>query len=326
MIIQQKIIMHSRIAKIILELSKKQILGHGLQSPAHLQSTFALLPPQVAVENADIFSDVSMDNEKRDPNWTGDNDIPNPVESSDEEESNEAVEKLQIAYDQEVAGERSEKVNVEVEEQQEEESATVAEHETMVLPRKRKSKRILWERNVRKLKRLKGDEYINCTGKTIQSKRVQPSPCIQKSNHESCLSFSENQRKLLFDNFYQFGSIEEQRSFIASSVKAESIELSRTKNRHSRRRFTNNYSFSVNGQRIKVCKKLFMATLNVTVALIRSNLHACISEGVQRSERRTSIKKKMNQTKQDCVLWKSILQVFRLEIYITAANRPKNVT
>ena len=131
----------------------------------------------------------------------------------------------------------------------------------------------MWERNVRKLKRLKGDEYSNCTGRTIQSKCVHPSPCIQKSNHESCLSFSENQRKLLFDNFYQLGDIEEQLSFIASSVKAESIELSRTKNRYSRRRFTNKYSFSVNVcQRIKVCKEFFMATLNVTDALIRSSL------------------------------------------------------
>ena len=138
---------------------------------------------------------------------------------------------------------------------------------------------ILWERNVRKLKRLKGYEYINCTGRTIQSKRVQPSPCIQKSNHESCLSFSKNQRKLLFDNFYQLGSIEEQRLFIASSVKAESIELLRTKNRHSRRHFTYKYSFSVKGQRIKVCKEFFMATLNVTDALIRSSLHAVAYAG-----------------------------------------------
>ena len=286
MIILQKIAMHSSRAKIILELSKKQTLGHGLQSSALLQSTFALLSSQVAVENADNFSEVSMDDEEREPNWTGNSDITNPFESSDEEESNEAVEKQQIAYDQVVIGERSEKVNVDVEEQQEEESAAVAEHEIMVLPRKRKFNPMLWERNVRKLKRLKGDEYINCTGITIQSKRVQPSPCIQKSNHESCLSFSENQRKLLFDNFYQLGSIEEQRSFIASSVKAESIELSRTKNRHSRRPFTNKYSFSVNGQRIKVCKEFFMATLNVTDALIRSSLHTCMSEGVQRSDRR----------------------------------------
>ena len=230
------------------------------------------------------LSNVSMDDEERDPNWTGDCDIPNPFKSSDKEESNEAVEKQQIAYDQKVIGKRSEKVNVQVEEQQKEESATVAEHETMVLPRKRKSNPMLWERNVRKSKRLKGDEYINCTGRTIQSKRVQPSPCIQKSNHESCLSFSENQTKLLFDNFYQLGSNEAQRSFIASSVKAESIELSRTKNQHSRRRFTNKYSFSANGQRIKVCKKFFMATLNVTDALFRSSLHACMSEGVQRSD------------------------------------------
>ena len=120
--------MHSSRAKIIFELSKKQTLGLGLQSSALLQSIFALLPPQVAVENADNFSDVSMDDEERDPNWTGDSDMPNPFESSDEEESNEAVEKQQIAYDQEVIGEGSEKVNVEVEEPQEEESATVAEH------------------------------------------------------------------------------------------------------------------------------------------------------------------------------------------------------
>ena len=94
----------------------------------------------MAVENADNFSDGSMDDEERDPNWTGDSDIPNPFESSDEEESDAAVEKQQIAYDQEVIGERSEKGNVEIEEQQKEESATIAEHETMVLPRKRKSK------------------------------------------------------------------------------------------------------------------------------------------------------------------------------------------
>ena len=87
---------------------------------------YSQLSPQVAVESADNFSDVSMDDEERDPNWTGDSDIPNPFESSDEEKSNEAVEKQQIAYDQEVIGERSEKVNVEVEEQQEDESATVA--------------------------------------------------------------------------------------------------------------------------------------------------------------------------------------------------------
>ena len=59
--------------------------------------------------------------------------MPNPFKSSDKKESYEAVEKQQIAYDQKVIGKRSEKVNVQVEEQQKEESATVAEHETMVL-------------------------------------------------------------------------------------------------------------------------------------------------------------------------------------------------
>ena len=92
MIILQKIITQSSRAKIILELSKKQTLGHGLQSSALLQSTFALLSPQVAVENADNFGVVSMDDEERDPNWTSDSDIPNPFESSNEEESNEVVE------------------------------------------------------------------------------------------------------------------------------------------------------------------------------------------------------------------------------------------
>ena len=129
-----------------------------------------------------------------------------------------------------------------------------------------------------KIKRLKGDECINCTGKLFK---------VNVCN--LCLAFKRvttNQRKLLFDNFYQFGSIEEQRSLIASRVKAERIELSRAKNRHFRRRFTNKYSFSVNGQCIKVCKEFFMATLNVTDALIRSSLHACMSEGVQRLNRR----------------------------------------
>ena len=33
----------------------------------------------MAVENADNFSDVSMDDEERDSNWTGNRDIPNPL-------------------------------------------------------------------------------------------------------------------------------------------------------------------------------------------------------------------------------------------------------
>ena len=89
--------MHSSQAKIILELSKKQTVCHDLQSSALLQSTFVLFSLQEAVENADIFSDVSMNDEEKDPNWTGDSDIPNSFESSNEEENNEAVEKLQIA-------------------------------------------------------------------------------------------------------------------------------------------------------------------------------------------------------------------------------------
>ena len=70
MIILRKIVTYSSRAKIILELFKKQSLGHGLQSSTLLQSTFTVLAPQVAVEDADNFSDVSI-NDERDPNWTG---------------------------------------------------------------------------------------------------------------------------------------------------------------------------------------------------------------------------------------------------------------
>ena len=79
MIILRKINMHSSRTKIILKLSKTQTLGNGLQSSALLQSTFAVLSPQVAVENVDNFSDVSIHNEERDSNLTGDSDITKPI-------------------------------------------------------------------------------------------------------------------------------------------------------------------------------------------------------------------------------------------------------
>ena len=69
-----------------------------------------------------------MNDEERNPDWTGGSDILNPFESS-----NKVVENIQIAYDQEVIGEKSQKVNAVVEEQQAYESATVAENETMIL-------------------------------------------------------------------------------------------------------------------------------------------------------------------------------------------------
>ena len=71
--------MHSSRTKIILKLSKTQTLGNGLQSSALLQSTFAVLSPQVAVENVDNFGDVSIHNEERDSNLTGDSDITKPI-------------------------------------------------------------------------------------------------------------------------------------------------------------------------------------------------------------------------------------------------------
>ena len=58
MIIRRKIILHSSQAKTILELSKKQTLGHSLQSSALLQPTFAVFSPQVAINDVDNFSDV----------------------------------------------------------------------------------------------------------------------------------------------------------------------------------------------------------------------------------------------------------------------------
>ena len=80
-----------------------------------------------------------MNDEERNPDWTGGSDILNSFESS-----NKVVENNQIAYDQEVIAEKRQKVNAVVKEQADE-SATVAENETMILFQKRKSNPILWE-------------------------------------------------------------------------------------------------------------------------------------------------------------------------------------
>jgi len=81
--------------------------------------------------------------------------------------------------------------------------------------------------------------------------------CVNKCNQKLSIS----QRQDIFHNFWQMSDHTRQRDFICSHA------IAKQKNRHktlkSRRTETFHYFLSVGGQKVKVCKAVFLSTLNV---------------------------------------------------------------
>lgn len=83
--------------------------------------------------------------------------------------------------------------------------------------RKKQRNPSTWKRNVRKSKRVAGQEYINTKGITVPEKKVKSCNCLKcryKCNHK----FSEDERQRIFNSYYSLASHERQRDFICQMV------------------------------------------------------------------------------------------------------------
>ena len=133
-----------------------------------------------------------------------------------------------------------------------------------------------WKQNERKQKRSQGIEYTTSKGKTVKQRQVRPTACKHKTPCSSRISETEQQN--IHNDFWMpniSGSTYlQQRLFIHANT--EQLPTQRhTVNCNSRRNNTIKYFLPLTNneektQRVPVCKKFFLNTLDITQSWVYS--------------------------------------------------------
>lgn len=128
-----------------------------------------------------------------------------------------------------------------------------------------------WKKNISRELKNSGKEYISRTGKKIEGKVIRP-PCNCRLQCRN--KFTEDQRKQIFESYWNLASIQRQRDFLCSCIEPLNISCRRIKNLEKPR--TPNCSFSLlnNGRCFKICKTFLLNTLGITERTLRTVIEA----------------------------------------------------
>ncbi|KAL4083738.1 hypothetical protein QTP88_029054 [Uroleucon formosanum] len=155
-------------------------------------------------------------------------------------------------------------------------------------PKKVIPKPLHWKANVRKEKRNSGQEYTTRKNKVVPRRKMKP-PCEDKCRLHCNSKFTEIERQTIFEEFWAMGDIEKQRHYIIKATKTVTpkyryVRADATCNR------SNNQAFylkcGVDSENIRVCKYFFMATLDITIRMIRTTLDKQSETGAIDSDHR----------------------------------------
>ena len=153
------------------------------------------------------------------------------------------------------------------------------------------SKKEEWKRNSNQAKRMRGESYTGFakdnTGKYKQSvtkiPRMLAPPCGCKLSKSGkilkCALFTEENRKEIFKNFWSNMSWDERKVFVANNVEQVTKKRKRTDAETSRRSMSYTYYLKLDDCRSRVCKEMFLATLNLGEWSVKSWLQNS-SEGM----------------------------------------------
>lgn len=114
------------------------------------------------------------------------------------------------------------------------------------------------ESGLSKLKAKKTNKRLE-KRKLVQSrsnKKLHPNPCQGKPCKNDCLSISEEERELLFNEYNQCKMYEERKNWLLNCMLEISVKRKRTKADESRRKNTVEYTVIVKGVKKKVCQQL----------------------------------------------------------------------
>lgn len=75
-----------------------------------------------------------------------------------------------------------------------------------------------WKKNVRKLKRLKGESYIGHRGIEKPSRLLLPVPCLNKPKHKCVTLVTEPNRIKIYNDFRNLSCTDDQRQFLHNHI------------------------------------------------------------------------------------------------------------
>ena len=129
------------------------------------------------------------------------------------------------------------------------------------LSRKRAANKSLWKANIRKTARSRGLEYINKHGKAVKERSVKNVDC-SKCRFKCTERISEEERKCIFQTYWAVGDYNKQRQFICSNVENKAPQKIST-SRKIKKTVSNSYFLSASEQKVRVCRNLFLKTLDI---------------------------------------------------------------
>ncbi|CAH1110705.1 unnamed protein product [Psylliodes chrysocephalus] len=150
--------------------------------------------------------------------------------------------------------------------------------------RKRLPKESEWTKEKSKILRNLGREYTSCAkSKRIVAAKIIKPPCSDKCKYKCINRITQEQRSILFDEYYNLIDINRKREFISRNM--ESIKPNYRYPQPNSRRLNNAFYFQINQDKIRVCKLFFMRTLDINARTIYTVIQKSISGSVSDDKR-----------------------------------------
>ncbi|XP_073683740.1 uncharacterized protein [Garra rufa] len=134
--------------------------------------------------------------------------------------------------------------------------------------RRRRQNERSWKKSVNKRRRMMGQPYIGISRNEqvnmeprVMGPRCQSAGCVKSSKHQ-CGTIEEADREKIFKCFWENMNWEEKKTYVRGLVDVMPV-MRRRGCENSRRVSTLIYFLKVDGQRRRVCKSLFLATLGI---------------------------------------------------------------
>ena len=148
---------------------------------------------------------------------------------------------------------------------------------------RKKVRRINKKKAAQTLRNL-GQPYVSSSLKNI-AERAMREPCNEKCRLKCRENITEQDRKRLFDSFWNLGSLTRQRDFIANNL-VNVFPKYQYKRLNSNRKPKNAFYFEVNGKKTRVCKIFFKNTLGIGDRPIRTVIDKKNEQGIVVPEQR----------------------------------------
>lgn len=160
-------------------------------------------------------------------------------------------------------------------------SHMVAVESEKKLTRKRKQIRTEWRSEKNKILKNSGKAYEGCNSKKKYPEKTIGSPCACKKGCSQ--KFSQSERQAIFDKYYSLADRERQWLYIGRCVQRQTIKRMTLDRKNNRTQTLNYFFHNSNNEKIPVCKKFFLKTLQIGEYVVYTAMEKVLKadEGLQ---------------------------------------------